>query len=162
MVMEARLLERQQDSTWAMQGQPSEVAVNASALRSKLLTKPWESLLELGRDELPREVPDLRPQVPNPPGTLVVRIRREGLDWPRYEYFGLIQVETPVVEPEEPEPTPEPTPEPVPEPAPPQPEPAPAPEPTSPQPEPAPEPTPPQLEPGPEQQPSQPSPPAEG
>jgi hypothetical protein len=120
--MEARRLERQQDSTWAMQSQPSEVAVNASALRSKLLTKPWESLLELGRDELPREVPDLRPQVPNLPETLLVRIRREGLAWPRYEYYGLVAVETPVEEPEEPPPPPEP-PEPEPEPLPTEPEP---------------------------------------
>lgn len=120
MVMEARLLERQQDSTWAMQSQPSEVAANASALRSKLLTKPWEELLELGRDELPREVPDLRPQVPNPPDTLVVRIRREGLDWPRYEYLGLIEMQAPEPELEpEPEPEPEATPE---QPAPEQPE----------------------------------------
>lgn len=100
-MMEARLLERQQDSTWAMQSQPVEVAANASALRSKLLSKPWEELLELGRDELPPDVPDLRPQVPNPPQTLVVRIRREGLDWPRYEYLGLLDMQAPVVEPEE-------------------------------------------------------------
>lgn len=124
-MMEARLLERQQDSTWAMQTTPVEVAANASALRSKLLCKPWESLLELGRDDLPPEVPDLRPQVPNPPDTLLVRIRREGLDWPRYEYYGIQAIETPVTEPEpapEPELTPEPQPaeeqeEPAPEPA---------------------------------------------
>lgn len=103
-MMEARLLERQQDSTWALQTTPVEVAANASALRSKLLTKPWEELLELGRDALPREVPDLRPQVPNPPETLLVRIRREGLDWPAYQYFGLLAVETPTEEEPEPEP----------------------------------------------------------
>jgi len=106
-MIEARLLERQQDSTWAMQATPVEVAANASALRSKLLTKPWESLLELGRDELPREVPDLRSQVPHLPETLLVRIRREGLDWPVYQYLGLLAVE------EEPEPEPEPAAEPA-------------------------------------------------
>lgn len=142
-MMAAHLLERQQDSTWAMQSPPVEVAANASALRSKLLTKPWEELLELGRDELPREVPDLRPQVLNPPDIMVVRIRRAGLDWPRYEFYGLIEVQVPVVEPEEPE-EPEPRPpQSQPEPPPP---PAPSPEPP-PHPEPTPEPPPPQPEP---------------
>lgn len=114
-MMAARLLERQQDSTWAMQSQPQEVAANASALRSKLLTKPWEELLELGKDDLPPEVPDLRPQVPNPPDSIVVRVRRAGLDWPTYQYYGLVALETPTPEPQEPEEPEEPTEPPAPE-----------------------------------------------
>lgn len=147
-MMQARLLERQQDSTWAMQPHPAEVAVNVSALRRKLLTKPWEELLELGRDALPPEVPDLRPQVPNPPETLVVRVRREGLDWPRYEFYGIEAIETPTPAPPEPEPEepedpqePEPA-EPPESPHPEEPAPAPLeepPQPEEPQPAPAPQ-----------------------
>jgi hypothetical protein len=117
-MMAARLLERQQDSTWAMQATPMDTAANASALRSKLLGKPWEELLELGKDDLPPEVPDLRPQVPNPPETLLVRIRREGLAWPDYQYLGLETVAGSVAAVEEPEPQPDPDPEPTPDPEP--------------------------------------------
>jgi hypothetical protein len=124
-MMAARLLERQQDSTWAMQTTPMDTAANASALRSKLLSKPWEELLELGKDDLPPEVPDLRPQVPNPPEVLLVRIRRAELSWPQYEFLGLetlAAVEEPTEpvappapeEPQDPEPpAPEEPPQPV-------------------------------------------------
>jgi hypothetical protein len=147
-MMAARLLERQQDSTWAMQATPMDTAVNASALRSKLLTRPWEELLELGKDDLPPEVPDLRPQVPNPPETLLVRIRRTGLAWPDYQYLGLESIAgsvaaveeptppAPPQEPEEPEPPQDPEEPPAPQepPTPAGPEPPQEPEPPAPQP----------------------------
>lgn len=104
----ARLLVRREDSTWYLSDPAVAVAANEGAVRSKLLTAPWESLLELGRDELPRQVPDLRPYVPTPPAKIVVRIRTSGLDWPQYEYYGLVQVETPPEDLEQQETPPDP------------------------------------------------------
>lgn len=95
-------LERQPDSTWTLSGPPTVVAANEGAVRSKLLTAPWEHLFELGVDDLPREVPDLRPHVPNPPPKMVVRVRVTGLHWPHYQYHGLMAVETPESPPDPP------------------------------------------------------------
>lgn len=102
----AKPLRRQEDTMWKMEDPALLVAANEGAARSKLLTHPWEELYELGRDELPREVPDLRRQILDPPRTLVVRVRRSGLDWPQWHYFGLVEVpDQPEVEPEEDEET---------------------------------------------------------
>lgn len=96
----AKLLVRQEDNMWHVSEPAMAVAANEGAVRSKLLTSPWESLLELGRDALPPQIPDLRPQVPHPPAKIVVRVRTTGLDWPEYQFYGLVAVEEPAVEPE--------------------------------------------------------------
>jgi hypothetical protein len=112
-VIAAVPLRRQQNSTWALEEPALIVAANAGAVRTKLLTQPWEALYELGRDDLPRQVPDLRRAIPAPPRTLVVRVRRRGLVWPEWQYFGLVDVpeQAPVEEAEIPEADPLPDPE---------------------------------------------------